>query len=119
MTRTIAFVLAAALSGASPALAEDFERVTDKGQFMRLVDGQKLKRLGVNVKVTEDGRIDGRAFGRRVTGAWRWDSGYFCRELNWGGSPYDSNCQLVQVRGDVLRFTSDKGAGIYADLKLH
>ena len=107
-----------AMALAQSAAAEGFQRVGEKTQFMRLVDGQKLKRLGVNVVVTEDGRIDGRAFGRRVTGDWRWEGGFFCRELNWGGKPYDKNCQLVQVRGDVLRFTSDKGAGIYADLRL-
>jgi hypothetical protein len=28
------------------------------------------------------------------------------------------NCQLVQVNGETLRFTSDQGQGIYADLTL-
>lgn len=101
-----------------PAAAEGFQRVEDKGGFLSLVQNKELRRLGIRLKVTNDGRILGRAFGRQVTGEWRWDGGYFCRDLAVDGDPLEFNCQMVQVSGETMRFTSDKGQGIYADLTL-
>jgi hypothetical protein len=63
-------------------------------------------------------RSRGRAFGTPVTGAWDWNNGYFCRDLFFGEDDLGFNCQLVQVNGETLRFTSDQGQGIYADLTL-
>jgi hypothetical protein len=103
---------------APPAFAEEFERIEDERGFLSVVKDRELKRLGIRLKVTDDGRILGKAFGRPVSGAWRWDGGYFCRDLEVGGEPLDFNCQLVQVNGRTVRFTSDRGEGIYADLRV-
>lgn len=111
-----ATLIAAILAG--PSMAESFRTIEDRGGFVNLVQDRELKRLGVRLKVTDDGRILGRAFGQNVTGEWRWDGGYFCRDLAWGGDPLDFNCQLVQIDGNTLRFTSDRGAGEHADLRL-
>ncbi|WP_413719195.1 dihydrodipicolinate reductase [Silicimonas sp. MF1-12-2] len=116
--RTLAFGTVICALLASPVLAEGFQRIEDERGFLSLVEDKELKRLGIRLKVTDDGRIMGKAFGRPVTGAWRWDSGYFCRDLEVGGDPLEFNCQLVQVSGRTMRFTSDRGEGIYADLKL-
>ncbi len=57
--------------------------------------------------------------GREVSGTWEWSGGYFCRVLRWGGKVVDSyNCQAVQLEGAGLRFTSDKGRGDSARLRL-
>lgn len=108
--------VAALLAG--PAFAEGFQRVEDKNGFLSLLKDRELKRLGIRLKVLQDGRIAGRAFGQQVTGQWDWRNGYFCRDLAVGGDPLEYNCQLVQVKGRTMRFTSDQGAGIYADLRL-
>ena len=102
----------------TPALAE-FARVDKRDSFVSLVKDRDLTRLGIRLKVTDDGRIKGRAFGQNVTGDWNWNGGFFCRDLFVNGDVLDAeNCQKVEVRGDTLRFTSDKGRGDYADLRL-
>ena len=116
MRSIVTFCLCLAM--AAPAAAEGFNQVTDKGTFLSLVDGRKLTRFGIKLDVTDDGRIQGRAFGRPVTGAWDWRSGYFCRDLNYGSQNLGPNCQLVQVNGDTVRFIADMGAGDFADLNL-
>jgi hypothetical protein len=103
---------------AQPAVAEGFNQISDKNSFVSLINGKKLTRLGINLTVTPDGRIAGRAFGRDVTGAWRWQSGYFCRDLYWGQQDLGPNCQAVAVQGQTMRFTSDRGTGQFADLVL-
>jgi hypothetical protein len=117
-----AFTFAAALFvtvfGGSVAASEQFSTVTTRDTFVSLVEGRELRRLGIRLTVTGDGRIVGRAFGTEVTGQWEWDGGYFCRDLFYGQRDLGFNCQLVQVNGATMRFTSDQGTGQFADLTL-
>ena len=114
MVRLFAALLA--LSVATPALA-DFARVDDRDHFMSLVQGRELTRLGITLNVGAQ-EISGRAFGSPVSGAWTWRDGYFCRSLYWGGDNLGDNCQAVDVNGNRIRFTSDRGTGQSAELTL-
>lgn len=108
---TIMFVISA-----SSALA--FQTVREQATFVDIVQGKQLTRFGIRLTVTPDGGIRGRAFGREVTGNWQWSNGYFCRSLFYGERDLGPNCQEVKVNGNTVRFTSDRGEGIYADLEL-
>ncbi|MCV6594003.1 MAG: dihydrodipicolinate reductase [Silicimonas sp.] len=105
-------------ASASFSGADNFHRVAERESFLNLVQDRALTRLGIRLQVTEDGQIRGRAFGRQVTGGWRWQSGYFCRDLFVGGDELGANCQMVQVKGNTIRFTSDRGQGAFADLRI-
>lgn len=127
MVRTLAAAAALFLATQTPAQAEawalvpsgtKFQQVADRDTFVSLVSERSLRRFGIRLNVLPDGRIDGRAFGRDVTGAWAWRDGYFCREMAWGSRPIAANCQEVTISGNLLRFTSDRGEGAYADLRL-
>jgi hypothetical protein len=124
MSRTISALpglLAGAILGlvaAGPVAAEEFRVIDDADRFVSLVSGRELRRLGIRVNVSPAGEISGRAFGAPVTGEWTWQGGYFCRDLYWNGDDLGYNCQLVQHNGDTVRFTSDRGAGMFADLTL-
>ncbi len=83
-----------------------------------LIEGRELRRFGITLSVSPEGEITGRAFGAPVRGEWRWEGGYFCRDLFWNDTDLGYNCQLVQENGDTLRFTSDQGDGMFADLRL-
>ena len=102
------------------AAAQDYRPVTDRATFMQLVQGRSLTQrlLGVALTVTDDGRISGDAMGGTVTGSWTWDDGYFCREMAWGSRVFPQNCQRIDLNGDLLRFTADKGAGDDATLRI-
>jgi hypothetical protein len=103
---------------ATPASAEDYTPVTDRGAFVALVGGKSLTSLGVSLSVSPSGTISGRAFGSAVTGAWTWTGGYFCRTLKAGDRVLPRNCQLVQQKPGRVRFIADKGAGDTADLRI-
>ncbi|MBD0865979.1 MAG: dihydrodipicolinate reductase [Rhodobacteraceae bacterium] len=104
---------------AIPAWAE-FEKVEDKQTFTQFVTGKTLTRPMVKLRVAPEGLIVGRGLLWDVTGAWTWQNGYFCRELYWGSSELGYNCQEVRISGDsIIRFTSDRGAGHFADFRLH
>jgi hypothetical protein len=113
----LGFVLGLAL----PAFANDYAPVRDKSDFLALVEGRtlQLRLFRISLSVQPDGRIDGSALGWPVTGKWEWQDGYFCREMDWSGSPIPFNCQLVEARGaDQLRFTVDRGNGEAATFRL-
>jgi hypothetical protein len=115
MRATLFFLLATL---ASPAIAGDYARVSDRGAFVNLVGGKNLTSLGVSLTVNPSGSISGRAFGSTVTGSWTWTGGYFCRTLKAGDKVFARNCQLVQQKAGRVRFIADKGAGDTADLRI-
>ena len=122
-TAALALSLGVTLSEAGSVRAEQFTPIPDKNAFLSTVAGKDLRLKGygpivVRLTVQPDGEITGRGLGWDVTGAWRWQDGYFCRDLNWGGSDLGQNCQAVLVQGQTIRFVSDQGAGDHADFAL-
>ncbi len=117
----LAPLLAAAFSLAAPP-AQAFERVTEAQEFTQLIEGRALTRFGITLEVSAEeaasGQITGRGFGYPVSGAWRWEQGFFCRDLDWGGSDLGFNCQAVLRDGATVRFVSDQGQGDHADFRL-
>lgn len=103
------------------AEANEYEPIRDKSEFLSLIDGKEL-RIGLynlSLKLTPDGKIEGNALGWGITGNWRWEEGYFCRDMDWSGYPIEYDCQLVEQRGDrELRFTVDRGKGDSASFRL-
>lgn len=104
----------------APVSVLAFERVSDRASFMTAVGGKELRiaLYGLTLNVRADGSISGRAAGSDITGTWSWQNGYFCREMDWSGTPIPYNCQLVELNGDRIRFTVDQGAGENAVFRL-
>ncbi len=116
MRAVLAAAIAVTLAVASDANA--FEQVREQSRFVDLITSKKLKRFGIELTVSPQGRIEGSAFGRPVSGEWAWDGSYFCRSLFWGQRNLGDNCQAVLVSGNTVRFISDQGQGDFADLRL-
>lgn len=112
------FAMLGCLAFAAPVMAEELNRVEREAEFVGLVSGKALTRLGVTLEVAADGSISGRAFGRPVTGAWRWNGGLFCRDLYFGKQDLGPNCQVVQSDAETVRFIADEGNGDHADFSL-
>lgn len=112
LRRALCLALCAALLPARLAAAE-FNRIESRDEFLAAVQGRNLEigLFGLSLTVNPDGTITGSALGWDVTGRWSWQDGYFCREMDWSGMPIPYNCQLVELRGDEMRFTVDRGAG--------
>lgn len=116
-----ALALALMLSAAVPAAATEFAPVSQRAEFLALIEGRDLRigMFALSITLAPDGQITGSALGSAITGTWAWKDGYFCRELDWSGTPISYNCQLVEVRGiDRMRFTVDRGAGDSASFDL-
>ncbi|NBD30159.1 MAG: dihydrodipicolinate reductase [Alphaproteobacteria bacterium] len=118
MKRIVLIVLALSLVAGSAAA---FERIDERDRFVSLVEGKDLRLglFGITLRVRPDGTIDGSAQGWDVTGNWDWRDGYFCREMDWSGTPIAFDCQLVEERGgQKVRFTVNRGEGMGATFNL-
>ena len=102
---------------ASPIIASE-TTISERPDFENLVKDKKLERFLISLSVTSDGKIEGSAAGRDVSGDWNWIDGYFCRTLMWGERELKYNCQKVTFDGRRLRFISDRGAGQSASFAL-
>jgi len=115
MLRFCAFAIALV---ATPAFAANYTKINDKAEFVKLVNGKTLTRPLVKLQVSSAGSIKGRGATWDVEGKWTWKNGYFCRNLNWGGTELGYNCQEVGLSNGKVRFTSDQGKGDSAEFKL-
>lgn len=115
------FRLAALFSVLAQPVLADFAPVRDRDSFLDLLADRQLRHgvLGITIAVLPDGEITGRAVKWDLTGSWSWQDGYFCREMDWSGMEIPFNCQLVEVDGNLVRFTVDKGAGESATFTLN
>ncbi|MEM1236252.1 MAG: dihydrodipicolinate reductase [Pseudomonadota bacterium] len=105
------FLGLAIMALAAPVAA--MEKIDQREVFIDALDGRDLtiRLYALTLTVTDDGNITGRAAGRDVTGDWKWEDGYFCRQMMWGSREIPYNCQLVELEGDRMRFTTDRGTG--------
>ncbi len=109
------------LAALLPAQAQDYTPVKEKDAFLSLIEGRSLRMplYGLTLSLTPDGRIVGQALGWGISGSWRWEDGFFCRDMDWSGMEIPFNCQLVEAKGVTnLRFTVDKGVGDSASFRL-
>ena len=102
---------------ASSAFAEP-KVITTSNEFIELVTDKNLTRPFITLKVSSDGKIRGKGELSKITGAWLWQDGYFCRDLRWGRRDLKYNCKRVTSDGSKLTFTSDRGAGDSASFTL-
>lgn len=100
--------------------ADGFDRLQSEQDFLTRVAGREIAQSfwGIRLVVRPDGTIDGSAMGWAVTGEWRWENGLFCRQMDWSGTEIPPNCQMVEVAGEKVRFTSDAGQGDSATFNL-
>ncbi|TMV10238.1 dihydrodipicolinate reductase [Ruegeria sediminis] len=102
--------LTAAVAG-SAALAE-FKQVKKESQFQQQIVDRKL--VGANgdwTIIKADGSQSGEFNGNKYVGSWKWSGKYWCRNGVIGGRELGTNCQLVEVDGNSVRFIRDKGKG--------
>ncbi|MFY9212782.1 MAG: dihydrodipicolinate reductase [Aestuariivita sp.] len=112
------YLLSAAFAFMAGPVLADFAKIADENQFKQVVGGKTLTRPFVELEVSPTGEISGMGARWEVTGKWAWQDGYFCRDLDWGGTDLGYNCQEVRINQDRIRFTSDRGQGQSAIFRL-
>lgn len=110
MFKTIATTLF--LVALSAGTAQAWERIDTEAAYRAQVVGNRQVVAGSGHAVVQpDGTVTGEWNGQPVSGNWSWNDGYYCRSLRIGNTDTGSNCQLIEVEGNQIRSTNDRGQG--------
>ena len=89
----------------------DFIRVSERSQFIDIVDGKKFRNGSNWWALTSDGRMVGNIKAGKIDGTWDWNNGAWCREFTAGTKVKERECQHIFVKGREVKFVKDRGAG--------
>lgn len=90
----------------------DFKPIRKEALFRSLVVDHKLTDGNGNwTTIASDGSQKGNFNDKQYVGSWIWKGRFWCRNGVIGGKELGTNCQLVEVDGNLIRFTRDKGKG--------
>jgi len=95
-----------------PALADDFKRIKTPAEFNEMVVDKKLVWGGGTATVRANGKTDGTLKKQgKYYGNWVFQKGFYCRNLIIQKKETGTNCQLVEINGNKVRFTRNQGKG--------
>ncbi|MEX0348784.1 MAG: hypothetical protein AB3N15_05110 [Paracoccaceae bacterium] len=111
--KRLALILTAFSLFSLSASAASAAEIRKKKQFIEEVAARKLVMGHSWVTIAPLGSVTGQGpKGGEITGNWRWDKRYYCRDITIDGVPLPPDCQSVSIRGNVVTFTHDKGKGV-------
>ena len=110
MTRFIFGIAILGLAACAQQPEVPFERIATEEQYRAEIVGKKLYYKDNYAISNADGTMEG-TFAGGFKGTWEWVDGHSCRTINGieGVPAYD--CQVLEIAGDQVRMTRDKGAG--------
>lgn len=88
-----------------------WQRVETAEMFRQYCADKVLTSEGMTFTIHSDGRISGCVGNGRLSGAWYWRDRFFCRTAKLDGEELGLDCEIIEIRGNQMRYTRDKGKG--------
>lgn len=88
-----------------------WKRLTSREEFVAAFAGVTLVGEDLRFVIHEDGRLAGVAGGLPLSGTWYWSDGLFCRTADLDGEPLGLDCEVIECRGDQMRYIRERGEG--------
>ncbi|WP_193142759.1 MULTISPECIES: hypothetical protein [unclassified Meridianimarinicoccus] len=89
----------------------NWQRLLSRTAFLKRFADRELVGDGLRFVIHADGRITGQAGTGKLSGQWYWEDGYFCRTASLDGEDLGLDCEIIEYRGDSMRYTRNKGEG--------
>ena len=98
-----------------------FHRIASEDEYRNTIVGKSITSKDKKTISTThaDGTMTGKSNGNKVVGTWTWEDGFFCREGKAGGQAFDRDCQMIEISGNKLKITRNKGNGKEEYLQLN
>ena len=114
-----AFGITACMQDAPPAStqtqtavqANGFTPITERAEFVSLIEGKKFRGDGNWWTISGDGQMFGNFKKGRLEGTWEWRDGAWCRTYELAGKTKEENCQNIAVKGKQVMFIKDRAEG--------
>lgn len=89
-----------------------FKQIRKEKDFAALVVGKTVAADNSTIVINADGTLSGKTTdGQRIIGAWKWGGRYWCRNVTVAKTNLGQDCQKMEIDGNKLRVTRDKGRG--------
>ncbi|PRY22206.1 hypothetical protein CLV78_107130 [Aliiruegeria haliotis] len=86
-------------------------RIKTRNAFVEAIGDKCLKGDGMEFILHSDGRISGMVEGRCLTGKWVWRDTCFCREARLNNDDLSTDCEIIEICGNRMRYTRNRGRG--------
>ncbi len=118
IAKSIAVFMMATLPGLGSA--ESWKQVRKEVDFVKILAGKTVTWPGGTGVLNVDGTTNGTLKdGSEYYGNWVWNGRFYCRNLVIGGKARGTNCAKVEVSGNQVRLSNDKGRGRVTVLTLN
>lgn len=118
MFKATTIILSVGLSVAAGA-AGAWERIQTEAQYRERVAGRQITLENGHVTFAADGSAAGAWNGTPMVGSWTWSDGFHCRTLRIGSNDLGTDCQLIELQGNQLRATAQRGQGRVTTARLN
>lgn len=110
LAKTIVTTTAFGLLLAGPAAAE-FKWIKTENEYRAQVVGKTASNEAGWAINHRDGTVTGKFGKKKFAGKWVWSGRYYCRNGRLGGQEIGSDCLKIEVDGNQMRLTRQKGKG--------
>jgi hypothetical protein len=86
-------------------------RLSSSEAFLETIADRELAGEGMRFIVHSDGRISGTVGTDLLSGQWYWEDEYFCRTAALNGEDLGLDCEVIELCGNSMRYTRNKGQG--------
>jgi hypothetical protein len=87
-----------------------YGRITTEADFRATAAGKSITNGNTSIAINRNGTITGSTNGAPIKGIWKWQEGYWCRQIT-EPAVSEVDCQLWEVRGRELTITRARGTG--------
>ncbi|GGB07347.1 hypothetical protein [Allosediminivita pacifica] len=82
-----------------------------EAKFIARVTDRPLRAEGICFTIRSDGGMTGEIDGVPLAGQWIWRDALFFHWAALGGEELGSDCELIEVRGNRMRYIREEGRG--------
>lgn len=95
---------------ASPVLSENFKPITSEAELISAIGGKTLVfSKETTIRFKRNGKMTGTLGGQKYRANWAWRDGFLCStRLTHDKS---TSCNLIEIDGNKLRSTRNRGKG--------
>lgn len=87
-------------------------RIMTEAEFISYVADRPLRAEGICFTIRSDGTMTGEIDGAPLAGQWIWRDALFCRRAALGGEELGSDCEVIEVAGNRMRYIREEGRGV-------
>ncbi|MDP5216520.1 hypothetical protein Q5Y75_04765 [Ruegeria sp. 2205SS24-7] len=92
-------------------MTDSWTRIRTREAFCRYVAQSRFEGDGLRFVIRADGGFSGTAEGETFEGRWVWKDSCFCRTLIFDDEPPETDCEIIEICGDQMRYTRARGQG--------